>query len=156
MQEFVSVYPVTAKCHSFKYLHCNSRCKSIILFYIEVWSLVFFGFFFNVVYIFRSNVKEYWYKWGEGTDKPCQVRNLEEKIPYWSGQCVPSSCLIAIKECICFSSLTVLDICIYVMHVSQLPSCFSSATNSKASEQQKLLLQHHLKCIQLFTGQNGP
>lgn len=96
----------------------------------------FFWIFFNVVYIFRSNVKEYWYKWGEGTDKPCQVRNLEEKIPYWSGQCVPSSCLIAIKECICFSSLTVLDICIYVMHVSQLPSCFSSATNSKASEQQ--------------------
>lgn len=93
--------------------------------------------FFNVVYIFRSNVKWYWYIWGEGTDKPCQVGSLEEKIPNQTGQCVPSSCLIAIKECICLSSLTVLDICIYVMCVSQLPSCFSrSATESKVSEQQ--------------------
>lgn len=68
---------------------------------------------------------------------PCQVGSLEEKIPNQSGQCVPSSCLIAIKECICFSSLTVLDICIYVICVSQFPSCFSrSAIKSKVSEQQ--------------------
>lgn len=37
--------------HNLKYLHCSCSCKSIILYYTEVW------FVFNVVCILRNNSK---------------------------------------------------------------------------------------------------